>query len=67
VLRPWTQTNSVRLCGHASRGQRLIDNTPHGHWKTTTLIDAMGLTGVRFIDGERAEKNAAKSRDIDDI
>jgi len=28
-------------------GQRLIAKTPHGHWKTTTLIAALGLQGVR--------------------
>jgi transposase len=28
-------------------GQRLVAKTPHGHWKTTTLIAALGLEGVR--------------------
>jgi transposase len=36
----------LRLCGRAARGDRLIDKTPHGHWKTTTLIAALGLEGV---------------------
>ena len=34
--------------------ERLIDKTPHGHWKTTTLIAALGLEGVRcstVVDG----------------
>ena len=36
----------TRLRGRAPRGERLIDKTPHGHWKTTTLIAALGITGV---------------------
>lgn len=44
----------TRLRGRAPRGQRLIDKTPHGHWKTTTLIAALGITGMRcstVVDG----------------
>ena len=44
----------TRLRGRARRGERLIDRTPHGHWKTTTLIAALGLEGVRcstVVDG----------------
>lgn len=37
----------MRLRGRAPRGERLIDKSPHGHWKTTTLIAALGLEGVR--------------------
>lgn len=37
----------TRLRGRAPRGQRLIDKTPHGHWKTTSLIAALGIAGVR--------------------
>jgi transposase len=37
----------TRLRGRARRGERLIDKTPHGHWKTTTLIAALGIEGVR--------------------
>lgn len=36
----------TRLRGRAPRGQRLIDKVPHGHWKTTTLIAALGINGV---------------------
>ncbi len=36
----------TRLRGRAPRGQRLIDKIPHGHWKTTTLIAALGIGGV---------------------
>ena len=44
----------TRLRGRAPRGERLIDKTPHGHWKTTTLIAALGIQGVRcstVVDG----------------
>lgn len=50
----WAKTNMTRLRGRAPRGQRLIDKTPHGHWKTTTLIAALGITGMRcstVVDG----------------
>lgn len=36
----------TRLRGRAPRGQRLIAKVPHGHWKTTTLIAALGFSGV---------------------
>ena len=44
----------TRLRGRAPRGLRLIDKTPHGHWKTTTLIAALGIQGMRcatVVDG----------------
>jgi transposase len=44
----------TRLRGRAPRGQRLIDKVPHGHWKTTTLIAALDVEGVRcstVVDG----------------
>lgn len=44
----------TRLRGRAKRGERLIDKTPHGHWKTSTLIAALGIKGVRcstVVDG----------------
>lgn len=50
----WTTTNMTRLRGRAPRGQRLIAHTPHGHWKTTTLIAALGITGMHcsaVVDG----------------
>jgi transposase len=37
----------TRLRGRAPRGERLIGKAPHGHWKTSTLIAALGLAGVR--------------------
>lgn len=44
----------TRLRGRARRGDRLLAKVPHGHWKTTTLIAALGLTGIRcatVVDG----------------
>jgi len=44
----------TRLRGRAPVGERLVDKTPHGHWKTTTLIAALGIEGVRcstVVDG----------------
>lgn len=44
----------IRLYGRAPIGERLIDKTPHGHWKTTTLIAALGIEGIRcsmVVDG----------------
>jgi transposase len=44
----------TRLRGRAPRGQRLVAKTPHGHWKTTTLIAALGIEGMRcstVVDG----------------
>lgn len=42
----WAKTNMTRPRGRAPIGQRLIAKVPHGHWKTTTLIAALGLPGV---------------------
>lgn len=50
----WAKTNMTRLRGRALVGERLIAKTPHGHWKTTTLIAALGVEGVRcstLVDG----------------
>ncbi len=44
----------TRLRGRARRGERLVAKTPHGHWKTTTLIAALGIGGIRcatVVDG----------------
>jgi transposase len=49
-----TKTNMVRLRGRCRRGQRLVDKTPHGHWKTSTFIAALRhnkLTAPFTIDG----------------
>lgn len=36
----------ARLHGRAPRGQRLRAAIPHGHWKTTTFVGALRLTGM---------------------
>jgi transposase len=50
----WAKTNMVRLRGRCERGTRLIDTTPHGHWKTSTFIAALredGLVAPAVFDG----------------
>jgi len=50
----WAKTNMTRLRGRAPAGERLVAKVPHGHWKTTTLIAAMAIEGVRcstVVDG----------------
>lgn len=36
----------IRLRGRSRRGQRLVDKTPHGHWKTSTLIAGLRSDGI---------------------
>ena len=36
----------ARLYGRAPRGRRLRAGVPHGHWKTTTFVGALRLTGM---------------------
>jgi transposase len=40
------KTNMTRLYGRAQRGRRVKDHTPHGHWKTTTLVATVGCMGA---------------------
>ncbi len=40
------KTNMTRLVGRAPIGQRCYFATPHGHWKTTTMLSAIRSTGV---------------------
>ncbi len=50
----WASTSMIRPRGRALFGTRLIDKTPHGHWKTTTLIAGLradGLTAPLVVDG----------------
>ena len=42
----WAKTNMTRLRGRSPSGQRLLAKVPHGHWKTTTLIAALGMVGI---------------------
>ncbi len=44
----------ARLRGRAPKGERLRAAIPHGHWKTTTFIGALrlsGLTAPMVLDG----------------
>jgi len=50
----WVKTNMLRPWGRAPRGQRLVCDVPHGHWKTTTFLAALrvsGLTAPLVVDG----------------
>lgn len=40
------QSNLTRLYGRSPVGERCVDHTPHGHWKTTTLLSAIRVSGV---------------------
>ena len=42
----WASTNMARRHGRAPRGERLRCGVPHGHWKTTTFVAALRLTGM---------------------
>lgn len=39
------KTNMTRLRGRASRGERVHDHAPAGHWCATTMIGAVRLDG----------------------
>jgi transposase len=38
-------TKMARLYGRCARGQRLRVGLPHGHWKTTTFVAGLRLSG----------------------
>ena len=40
------KTNMTRLYGRAPKGERCVDHTPHGHWKTLTMLSAIRHEGV---------------------
>lgn len=42
----WASTNMARLRGRAPRGERLRTGIPHGHWRTTTFVAGLRLTGM---------------------
>jgi transposase len=42
----WASTNMARLKGRAPKGERLRAAIPHGHWKTTTFVAGLRLTGM---------------------
>ena len=48
------KTNMTRLYGRAKEGHRDVDNTPSGHWCTTTMISSVrldGSTACMVVDG----------------
>jgi transposase len=50
----WVKTNMTRPRGRSWRGTRLVAKVPHGHWKTTTFLAALrvsGITAPLVIDG----------------
>lgn len=40
------KTNMTRLYGRAPKGERCVDHTPQGHWKTMTMLSAIRSEGV---------------------
>jgi len=40
------KTNMTRLYGRVPGGERCVDHTPHGHWRTMTMLSAIGIEGV---------------------
>jgi transposase len=48
------QTDLTRLRGWAPTGERLVEAVPGGKWHTSTLVQAIGLDGIRaamLLDG----------------
>jgi transposase len=39
-------TNMARRYGWGLRSERLVDATPHGHWRTTTFVAGLRSTGI---------------------
>lgn len=39
------KTNMTRLYGWGPPSERVVDHTPHGHWKTCTMLAAVRLDG----------------------
>ena len=53
-MRPPPITKMMRVGGRCLRGERLIGQVPHGHWKTITFVGALrceGMTAPYVIDG----------------
>ena len=42
----WASTNMAPMYGWAPKGERLAAGVPHGHWKRTTFIAGLRLTGL---------------------
>ena len=50
----WLNTKMARLRGRAPKGERLRAGVPHGHWRTTTFVAGLRLSGIdapMVIDG----------------
>ncbi len=50
----WLNTKMTRVRGRAPRGERLRSPIPHGHWRTTTFVAGIRLSGIdapMVIDG----------------
>jgi transposase len=41
-----TSTKMARLRGRSRRGERCRASVPHGHWKTTTFVGGLRLSGM---------------------
>ena len=41
-----TTTKMSRTHGRCKRGKRLVSSVPHGHWKTTTFVGGLRLSGM---------------------
>lgn len=39
-------TKMARRCGRSPRGKRCVAAVPHGHWKTTTFVGGLRLSGI---------------------
>jgi transposase len=42
----WASTNLARRGGRDPRGERLRAGIPYGHWKTTTFLAGLRITGM---------------------
>jgi transposase len=42
----WASTNMTRTHGRCQKGERLVMETPFGHWLTTTFVVALRLDGL---------------------
>ncbi len=42
----WASTRMARTYGRAPRGERLRSPIPHGHWKTTTFVAGLRVSGI---------------------
>ena len=42
----WPSTDMARNRGRAPRGERLRAPMPHGHWKTTTFVAGLRISGM---------------------